>query len=42
MLREQLALAARRLATTRYSVTQFRASVASAYRRFAAAPLGSA
>jgi glycosyltransferase involved in cell wall biosynthesis len=42
MLRERLALAARRLATTRYSVTQFRASVASAYRRFAVAPSGSA
>jgi glycosyltransferase involved in cell wall biosynthesis len=42
MLRERLALAARRLATTRYSVTQFRASVASAYRRFAAAASGSA
>jgi glycosyltransferase involved in cell wall biosynthesis len=42
LLRERLALAARRLATTRYSVTQFRESVASAYRRFAVAPSGSA
>jgi glycosyltransferase involved in cell wall biosynthesis len=42
LLRERLALAARRLALTRYSVTQFRASVASAYRRFAVAPSGSA
>jgi glycosyltransferase involved in cell wall biosynthesis len=41
-LREQLGQAARRLATTRYSVTQFRATVASAYRRFAVAPSGSA
>ena len=41
-LRERLGLAARRLAATRYSVTQFRASVASAYRRLAVAPSGSA
>jgi glycosyltransferase involved in cell wall biosynthesis len=42
LLRERLALGARRLGSTRYSVTQFRASVASAYRRFAVAPSGSA
>jgi glycosyltransferase involved in cell wall biosynthesis len=41
-LRERLALSARRLATTRYSLTQFRASIANAYRRIAAAPLESA
>ena len=41
-LRERLGGAARRLAATRYSVTQFRASVASAYRRLAVAPSGSA
>jgi glycosyltransferase involved in cell wall biosynthesis len=41
-LRERLGLAARRLAATRYSLTQFRASIATAYRRFAIAPLGSA
>ena len=41
-LREQLGLAARRLATTRYSVEQFRESVASAYRRLAIAPSGNA
>ena len=41
-LRERLAQSARRLATTRYSVTQFRASIASAYRRIAVAPLESA
>ena len=41
-LREQLALSARRLATTRYSITQFRASIANAYRRIAVAPLESA
>jgi len=41
-LRERLGSAARRLAATRYSVTQFRASVASAYRRLAIAPSGSA
>jgi glycosyltransferase involved in cell wall biosynthesis len=41
-LREQLGLAARRLAATRYSVTQFRQSVASAYQRLAVAPAGSA
>ncbi|HEY3519017.1 MAG TPA: glycosyltransferase, partial [Gammaproteobacteria bacterium] len=41
-LRERLALSARRLATTRYSVTHFRASIASAYRRFAAVPSGGA
>ena len=41
-LREQLALSARRLATTRYSLTQFRASIANAYRRIAVAPLESA
>ena len=40
--REQLGLAARRLAMTRYSVTQFRQSVASAYRRLAIAPAGNA
>jgi glycosyltransferase involved in cell wall biosynthesis len=42
MLRERLALAARRLGSTRYSVTRFRASVASAYQRFAVASSGSA
>jgi glycosyltransferase involved in cell wall biosynthesis len=41
-LREQLGGAARRLAATRYSVSQFRASVASAYRRLAVASAGSA
>jgi glycosyltransferase involved in cell wall biosynthesis len=41
-IREQLGQAARRLATTRYSVTQFRESVASAYRRLAVAPSGNA
>ena len=41
-LRERLGLAARRMAATRYSLTHFRASVASAYRRFAVAPSGSA
>jgi glycosyltransferase involved in cell wall biosynthesis len=41
-LREQLGAAARRLAATRYSVSQFRASVASAYRRLAVASSGSA
>ncbi|HUQ51839.1 MAG TPA: glycosyltransferase, partial [Gammaproteobacteria bacterium] len=41
-LREQLGSAARRLATTRYSLTQFRESVASAYRRLAIAPSGNA
>jgi glycosyltransferase involved in cell wall biosynthesis len=41
-LRERLGLAARRLAATRYSLTQFRASIATAYRRFAIAPTGSA
>jgi glycosyltransferase involved in cell wall biosynthesis len=41
-LREQLGLAARRLAASRYSLTQFRASVASAYRRLAIAPSGGA
>jgi glycosyltransferase involved in cell wall biosynthesis len=41
-LRERLGLAARRLAATRYSLTQFRASIATAYRRFAIAPLGGA
>jgi glycosyltransferase involved in cell wall biosynthesis len=40
-LRERLGLAARRLAATRYSLTQFRASIATAYRRFAVAPSGS-
>ena len=39
-LRERLAHAARRLAATRYSVTQFRKSVASAYRRLAVASTG--
>lgn len=42
LLRERLALSARRLATTRYSVTQFRASVASAYQRLTIAPSGRA
>ena len=41
-LRERLALSARRLATSRYSVRQFRASIASAYRRIAVAPTSSA
>jgi glycosyltransferase involved in cell wall biosynthesis len=41
-LREQLGGAARRLAATRYSVSHFRASVASAYRRLAVASEGSA
>jgi glycosyltransferase involved in cell wall biosynthesis len=41
-LREQLAERARRLAATRYSITQFRASIASAYGRLAIAPSGSA
>jgi glycosyltransferase involved in cell wall biosynthesis len=41
-LRERLGLAARRLATTRYSVTHFRQSVASAYQRLAIAPAGGA
>ena len=41
-MREQLGQAARRLATARYSVTQFRESVASAYRRLAVAPSGNA
>jgi glycosyltransferase involved in cell wall biosynthesis len=41
-LRERLGLAARRLAATRYSVTHFRESVASAYRRLAVAPSGGA
>ena len=42
-LRERFAVSARRLAATRYSVTHFRASIASAYRRFAAAvPSGGA
>jgi glycosyltransferase involved in cell wall biosynthesis len=41
-MREQLGQAARRLAATRYSVTQFRESVASAYRRLAVAPSGNA
>ncbi len=41
-LREQLGGAARRLAATRYSVSQFRASVANAYRRLAVAPSGGA
>jgi glycosyltransferase involved in cell wall biosynthesis len=39
-LRERLGGAARRLAATRYSVTQFRKSVANAYRRLAVAPSG--
>jgi glycosyltransferase involved in cell wall biosynthesis len=42
LLRDRLGVAARRLASTRYSVAQFRASVASAYRRFAVAPSGGA
>jgi glycosyltransferase involved in cell wall biosynthesis len=37
-LRERLGAAARRLAATRYSVAQFRSSVANAYRRLALAP----
>jgi glycosyltransferase involved in cell wall biosynthesis len=37
-LRARLGQNARRLAATRYSLTQFRASVASAYRRLAVAP----
>ncbi len=41
-LRERLGFAARRLATTRYSVTHFRQSVASAYQRLAIAPAGGA
>jgi glycosyltransferase involved in cell wall biosynthesis len=41
-LRERLGGAARRLAATRYSVSHFRASVASAYRRLAVASEGSA
>jgi glycosyltransferase involved in cell wall biosynthesis len=41
-LRERLGLAAKRLAATRYSLTQFRASIATAYQRFAVAPTGSA
>jgi glycosyltransferase involved in cell wall biosynthesis len=40
-LRERLAHSARHLATTRYSVTHFRAGIANAYRRIAAAPLKS-
>ena len=40
-LREQLGHSAHRLAMTRYSVTQFRASIANAYRRIAVAPLES-
>jgi glycosyltransferase involved in cell wall biosynthesis len=42
VLRERLGLAARRLAATRYSLTQFRASIATAYRRLAIAPAGRA
>jgi glycosyltransferase involved in cell wall biosynthesis len=42
LLRERLALSALRLATTRYSITQFRASIASAYRRLSVAASGSA
>jgi glycosyltransferase involved in cell wall biosynthesis len=41
-LRERFAASARRLAATRYSVTHFRASIASAYQRFAAVPSGRA
>jgi len=41
LLRERLALSALRLATTRYSVTQFRASIASAYRRLSVPAYGS-
>ena len=41
-LREALGQKARRLAATRYSITHFRASVASAYRRLAVAPSASA
>jgi len=40
-LRDRLAHSGRRLATTRYSLTQFRASIANAYRRIAVAPLES-
>jgi glycosyltransferase involved in cell wall biosynthesis len=39
-LRDRLGRAARRLAASRYSLTQFRASVASAYGRLAVAPSG--
>jgi glycosyltransferase involved in cell wall biosynthesis len=41
-MREQLGLAARHLAATRYSVTHFRKAVASAYQRLAIAPTGNA
>jgi glycosyltransferase involved in cell wall biosynthesis len=41
-LRARLGQRARRLATTRYSLTHFRASVASAYRRLAVVAAGSA
>lgn len=41
-LRERLAHSARRLAATRYSLTQFRASIANAYQRIAVVPLESA
>jgi glycosyltransferase involved in cell wall biosynthesis len=41
-LRERLGQKAQRLAATRYSINQFRASVASAYGRLAVAPSGSA
>lgn len=41
-LRGQLGAAARRLAASRYSLTQFRASVANAYQRLAIAPSGNA
>jgi glycosyltransferase involved in cell wall biosynthesis len=41
-LRARLGQRARGLATTRYSLTHFRASVASAYRRLAVAPAGGA
>jgi glycosyltransferase involved in cell wall biosynthesis len=41
-LRERLGSAARRLAATRYSLTQFRESLASAYRRLAIAPSANA
>jgi glycosyltransferase involved in cell wall biosynthesis len=40
-LRERLACSARGLATTRYSLPQFQASIANAYRRIAVAPLQS-
>lgn len=41
-LRERLGVSARRLAATRYSLTQFRKSIVTAYRRITVAPSGSA